>query len=451
MVDGDADIHGAPEDRWSPESTNSSALGSQGSVVFSGGGTFLSKYKDLPESQRLATEPVRRSKRQADGSRPERHNIWINQSLVRARSVDKVLSVVDSNFDQFNVVNVVTALHRVATVTTPSRKASYRRDARFKKIVIKLGELLRSPDAEQLKPQDLSNVTWALTKLGVINAMLFGHLSDRIMMSMQEFQPVNISMTVWALARANFLDERLFRTAAVQAKAKLEDFQPQQIANTCWAFAKAGFKDDEMFSMAAKLSIKRKAEFKPLNFSSLLCAFAQSRSEETTQVFETFAGQCNSKELLLSSSDPNVACNLAWAFAEIGEKRYTREVFDTIAEVTQKDIMNFRPDQVIQIVQSFAKVGIRNEKFLDRVTSSVSQQIRYYKDIDLANLMSALEQLGYPIHVIQKAQERSRSDGRNSPWQNACFVFAVLAAVLAIAKPLVVAVWPQAVRPAVQS
>lgn len=50
----------------------------------------------------------------------------MNQRLVAASSVEELLSLVDQELGQFNVVNVVTAFHRLARVRAPARPLGYR-------------------------------------------------------------------------------------------------------------------------------------------------------------------------------------------------------------------------------------------------------------------------------------------------------------------------------------
>ncbi|CAE7584292.1 unnamed protein product, partial [Symbiodinium pilosum] len=92
-----------------------------------------------------------------------------------------------------------------------------------------LSDTIRKADPYSLKPQDLSNIAWGLTKLGIQNSLLFSLLSERILVRIDSFQPVNLSMTLWAFARSGLSDERLLRAAAQEVKTQLKDFEPQQI------------------------------------------------------------------------------------------------------------------------------------------------------------------------------------------------------------------------------
>eukprot|EP00435_Cladocopium_sp_Y103_P003469 s4748_g1.t1 len=92
------------------------------SLVFGGGDHFLSKYTTDSSTK---TSGLRR--RAADSSAgqaiPDRVNVQLNQLIVHAGVPERILQIVDENFDQLNVVNLTTALHRLASVSLASKKA----------------------------------------------------------------------------------------------------------------------------------------------------------------------------------------------------------------------------------------------------------------------------------------------------------------------------------------
>eukprot|EP00439_Symbiodinium_sp_Y106_P040072 s1879_g4.t3 len=267
------------------------------SLVFGGGGNFLSKYSsiDVPTPKVQATLRRRSAEGPGTGSAPapvpDRVNVQLNQQIVNAGMPERILQIVDENFDQLNVVNLITALHRLAAISLASKKAGLRRDPRFKRLVNRLSETIRKTDPQFLKPQDLSNVAWGLTKLGIQNTLLFSLLSDRILVRIDSFQPVNLSMTLWAFARSGLYDERLLRAAAQEVKSQMKYFEPQQIANTTWAMAKCGFVDEELFERAAEQAILQLKKFQPMNFSMLLYSFALAQQRHE-RLFEEVAKRC---------------------------------------------------------------------------------------------------------------------------------------------------------------
>eukprot|EP00927_Polykrikos_kofoidii_P046766 TRINITY_DN40905_c0_g1_i1.p1 TRINITY_DN40905_c0_g1~~TRINITY_DN40905_c0_g1_i1.p1 ORF type:complete len:486 (-),score=92.03 TRINITY_DN40905_c0_g1_i1:89-1546(-) len=401
---------------------SATSFGSQGSsLVFGGGGDFLSKYQNVGKRQerdRSASGEVgprgpryRKGSSDCGSSRsnpaPDRVNVQLNSLLVNARAVDKILQVVDTHFNHFNAVNMITALHRLATEVIVARRGALRRDPRFKRLIYRLSETLRSANAGALKPQDLSNVAWALTKLGLLNAVLFGHLSDHIESTIRDFEPVNLSMTLWAFARSGFLDEKLFLASAAEVKRQLPDFQPQQIANTTWAMAKSGFVDRVLFESAADLALEKLADFQPMNYSMLLYSFALAKLPHP-RLFEEVGKRCTVQALSSAMSAPHVVTNLALAFSEAGV--VNAGVFDTIAKVASNTLHEFRAQQITTLAKAFAAAQVKHDRLFSAITSSVVARLAQFKPQDIQGLLSSYERLGIPTGDIGRALDTQHSD-----------------------------------------
>jgi len=412
------------------------------SLIFGGGGDFLSKYSHVQGNREAGGHGARLRKKgelstglpanpgtSSASSVPDRVNVQLNSMLVHARSWEKILQVVETHFDDFNAVNLITALHRLATVVLNARKGQLRRDVRFKRMIHRLSDTLRNADSGALKPQDLSNVAWALTKLGLLNAVLFGHIAEHIMRTISDFEPVNLSMTLWAFARSGFLDEKLFRVASTEVHRQLPEFQPQQIANTTWAMAKSGFVDEELFNAAAQLALQKLGEFQPMNYSMLLYSFALAKLPHP-QLFEEVGQRCTISSLSSALSAPHVVTNLALAYSEAGVPNL--EVFDAVAVVASNTLYDFRTQQIATLAHAFAHAQVRHEKFFESVSKAVVRRLAEFKHHDLQDLLSAYEQLGLSTTTIAKAVEAQQWQDQPSssmPWL-AILAIAVLVMVL---------------------
>lgn len=373
------------------------------SLVFSRGGNFLAKYQVQRGDQEGTTkqqEVRRRSEPSCSVATPDRMNIQLNSMLVHARHHQKLLQVVESHLESFNAVNLITALHRLGSMVVSSRRASVRRDMRFKQLIRKLSETLHNANANELKPQDLSNIAWALTKLGLLNAALFGVLSRHIVRTISDFEPVNLSMMLWAFARAGFLDEKMFRVAAVEVKEQLHEFEPQQIANTTWAMAKSGFVDEELFLSAADIALQKLAQFQPMNYSMLLYSFSLAKLPHPN-LFEKVGKRCTVQALSSAQSSPHVITNLASAFSDVGAINV--EVFNAIAQVASTSLHDFRSQQIVILIEAFAKAKVRHEGLLASVSSTVVSRSLEFKHDELQGVMEAFEALGAPTIDIAQA------------------------------------------------
>lgn len=384
------------------EATPGNSRGS--SLIFGGGGTFLSKYAAKEEEPGAEQAKLRRRDGGGkDAAIPDRINIQLNQQIVKSRTPDRILEVVSDAFDQLNEVNLITALHRLASMTVANKRASVRRDSRFKRLIQRLGEVVRT-SSTQFKPQDLSNIAWALTKLGILNTSLFNNISELIMDCISEFEPVNLSMTLWAFARSGFMDEKLFRAAIQEAKARMPDFQPQQVANTAWAVAKSGFVDQELFEIAAEHAIARLDTFQPMNFSMLLYSFALAKQPHR-RLFEEVGKRCTVKSLSQSLAAPHAISNLALAYSEAGIDN--PGVFDAMAQVAVDRLYDFSTQQIVTLAQAFSTAKVAHEKLFKSITNSVTSRLAEFRHVELQELLGAFKVLGLSTQKIDDALQAS--------------------------------------------
>mmetsp|Transcript_18774 Transcript_18774/g.51934 ORF Transcript_18774/g.51934 Transcript_18774/m.51934 type:complete len:501 (+) Transcript_18774:59-1561(+) len=439
----------APED--------ASSAGASPSLIFGGGGRFLSKYShvrheaghDGPRQRRTGeppsglptpTQSASSSARPGCGSSPgafagpDRVNVQLNSLLVTARTWEKILQVVETHDEDFNAVNLITALHRLATIVVNSRKGQLRRDLRFKRMVHRLSDTVRNAETGALKPQDLSNIAWALTRLGLLNSVLFGHLAEHIIRTIHLFEPVNISMTLWAFARSGFLDEKLFSVAAAEVKGQLSRFEPQQIANTTWAMAKSGFVDEELFETAAQLALEKIEEFQPMNSSMLLYSFALARLPHP-KLFAEVGRRCTASTLASAASMPHVVTNLALAYSEAGVSNSA--VFDAVAVAAGGALYDFRTQQIATLVHAFARAEaktarVRHAGFFDAVSRAVAKRQTEFKPQDLEELRDAYDLLGLSTAPILKAMG-SGDDKQDRPAPVLIAFLVVIVALLLLA------------------
>eukprot|EP00930_Biecheleria_cincta_P088511 TRINITY_DN77755_c0_g1_i1.p1 TRINITY_DN77755_c0_g1~~TRINITY_DN77755_c0_g1_i1.p1 ORF type:complete len:477 (-),score=96.00 TRINITY_DN77755_c0_g1_i1:37-1467(-) len=423
---------GVPESLVKEEATPGGSRGS--SLIFGGGGTFLSKYAAKEEPSAEQAKLRKRGNGAKDTAVPDRINIQLNQQIVNSRSPDRILEVVSDAFDQLNEVNLITALHRLASQTHANKKATVRRDPRFKRLIQRLGEAVRSSSTStQFKPQDLSNIAWALTKLGILNMTLFNNVSELIVERISEFEPVNLSMTLWAFARSGVMEKKLFRAAIKEAKARMPDFQPQQVANTAWAVAKSGFIDQELFTLAAEHAIERLDTFQPMNFSMLLYSFALAKQPHP-RLFDEVGKRCTTKALSQALSAPHAISNLALAYSEAGIDN--PGVFEAMAQVAADRLYDFSIQQVITLAQAFATAQIPHEKLFKSLSSSATSRLAEFRHVELQELLGAFKALDISTKRIDDALAASykAQDGTASPsWNVNAILMWVTVFVIAIA------------------
>jgi len=380
------------------------------SLVFGGGGHFLSKYGSQGHSDRATGKSTLRKRQPVatESGQPDRVNVQLNQLIVHAGMPERILQIVDENFDQLNVVNLITALHRLASISLASRKAALRRELRFRRLVTRLSDTVRKAEPSTLKPQDLSNAVWALTKLGIQNAILYNLLADRILLRMDDFKPVNLSMTLWAFARSGIYDEKLLAAASTEVKKQLDDFEPQQVANTAWAMAKCGYVDQELFERTAVHAMSALDTYQPMNFSMLVYAFALAHLPHQ-ELFEEVAKRCTVQALKHSFTAPNVVSNLALAYSEAQVN--VPELYETVAQVSIHVIHEFKPKQIVTLSESFSKAQVNHDALFRCLSKNVANNIEDYTKEELQDLFKAFEALGVSKSEIQRAVDGQENAG----------------------------------------
>jgi len=87
--------------------------------------------------------------------RKESHHAVINRGIIECRGATDILDMVDAQFMEFDMVNWVTALHRIAKAHDVHQMLQTNR--------IKMALQLVSHQLPEFQPQHLSNNAWAMS------------------------------------------------------------------------------------------------------------------------------------------------------------------------------------------------------------------------------------------------------------------------------------------------
>merc|ERR1719191_1262720 len=149
----------------------------------------------------------------------DRSNVQrINGRLCAQRSVEEILIFTDLQLEAFDYVNTITAVYRIAKITSQSigggRATEVLEDRRFCRLLDKLASWLQGLDLSQpckFRARGIANAAWSLAKLGI--------------------GPSDRSDIVLSLARVGAVD--------VAHAGK-----PQEVANMVWGLATIALKAD---------------------------------------------------------------------------------------------------------------------------------------------------------------------------------------------------------------
>lgn len=124
-------------------------------------------------------------------------------------------------------------------------------------IILRLGQRLMDMDPAELKEQELSNVLWGLATLDIYIPELMDRMLDSACSRINECVPQALSNMVWACATLRHVHSRFFHLVAETATPNLQNFQSQTLANTLWAFSVLGEYPIDLFQQAGEEIVRR--------------------------------------------------------------------------------------------------------------------------------------------------------------------------------------------------
>eukprot|EP00928_Gymnodinium_smaydae_P056919 TRINITY_DN40209_c0_g1_i1.p1 TRINITY_DN40209_c0_g1~~TRINITY_DN40209_c0_g1_i1.p1 ORF type:complete len:461 (-),score=60.03 TRINITY_DN40209_c0_g1_i1:86-1339(-) len=263
---------------------------------------------------------------------------WINSQLIaEAGDVNRLLNAIQAYLPHMNLVNISTALHRLAKLVSSSKAAQ--RAIRHNNV---LSELLTAAHAALERAQcscasppcqALSNVTWALATLKVVNSDLWHAAAVLAGQVITSFKPFELSSTLWAFAKAGSLDERVqidshsfFLSAAAHLRQHGQDLTFRCVIMTVWAFACHGMHDVALFKAAADRLVD------PI-------------------------GDASCQEL----------CDTTWAFGTAGVLH--EELFNAITQACLQRLGDFAPRQLSDVLHAFYSVGFNPKELAEAAAS----------------------------------------------------------------------------------
>ena len=169
-------------------------------------------------------------------------------------ALDRFQDILIRHHQEINYVNLVTMLHRMASMANEAGCNPGATHERLLQLLI-FGIEVHVPE---LKPRHVGNVIWALGKIRLqmhhTNSSwmawepLLYQLVQQGVQRIQEFLPLNISSVLLGLAYLENQNCRPFLPVLVnRAKSMLHAFTPQQICNTIWGLSRLRYIDRQNF------------------------------------------------------------------------------------------------------------------------------------------------------------------------------------------------------------
>jgi len=403
--------------------------------------------------------PAARGKKHSNcKTKPTRH-VWINSQIVAKSSatVDDLLTVISKHLPQMNLVNMATALHRLSKLGAHDSKVQSQvmTSRVFASLVDAVAIGLADCNPDDVQPQSISNIMWALTSIGYYNADIVHHACTLALPKIPYFKSFELAMLLWALAKPTTAcdatklgmgqifrifdvaaevvlhhipsmeyrglsmivwshatikhgNDILFRHIAAQMLAKIHTATCQEMGSTAWAFGTFHYAFPKLFEALCEKAILEMQYLKSQELSNMLWGFASSGYFHEA-FFRKAACVANSKDL----STQHLA-NIIWAFSLVCPLRSMTQaiILNCLPSCTQ-EIHMFKSQELSSVVISVAKafsfelpgespmLPDEVEEFFCIVPSALPLDLASVSTRSLLNVASALTAL--PILATRNA------------------------------------------------
>lgn len=350
----------------------------------------------------------------------DKMSIRLNKDLAAKWSAKDILDTAGQHIAQFDIINAVTALHRVAKSTD---KFEARRDRHLSSTLTRLIDkvvAVVTKDDELIEGKEITKTAWALAKLGLGTRQTMDQIAVQVVKKVDELDGQGLSNVGWAFATVRQMNVPLMDVISREALKQLEDFDPQGLSNSIWAFAKLpANQNKEFLSALASEATLRVEDFDPQGVANIGWAYA------TLGICEYSLMDALAEELIggISRWSHQNLANLTWAFAKL--KIMNQAMVDAIANETIQTIYEWNGQGLANVTWAFAKLSVKHKKFYDTVEVDVLKKVYDFSPQNLVNIAWAYAKLGFKRqalmdaiaeNIIRKAADFNPQHCSNSIW-----------------------------------
>lgn len=343
---------------------------------------------------------------------------WVNKSITKElrdlSSAADILEVCEKRLPEFNLINAVTALHRMAKAHDSRAVIHSRMENLLRRVASDPGcapqdltnvalqcAHLRITEADllgkvcaasaskiaQFDSQQIAKTSWAFAKIRYDNSSFMSAISSATIARTPEWSPRHLGNTAWAFATLGGYSDPLLEAIANTAVSRSSELNPQSITNMSWAFATCKWYDEELMDALAERSYDVIGEFKPMEISNTLwaCATLKYTNRKLLRLFSSAA------QSRVDTFIPQDYSNTTWAFATlmvVDEQFFTSVVFSSMGKLE-----HFTPQHLCNTVWSFATARFANERWLDAVSHSVIRAVPELRPDALASTVWSFARL----------------------------------------------------------
>jgi len=298
----------------------------------------------VPEPSVAATERALLPRR----GQPTARQLRLNAELMWAASAEEVVSIAERHHEEFDCVNVSTALGRLRLHGAVSRGA----DERLASVLQLLLNRLLLEGGSVFGARQLANSAHALAGMQVESGAFFELLARQLRARAAAFRPQELAMALRALAVAGAeAPPGLAEAVAREAEARAEDFSPQEMAILSWSLATLRLPCPGLFGV--------------------LCRELAARPSDFT--FQELA-------------------NVAWACGRV--RHWDRPAFEAVGAQVAAHAAEFKTQELAMAAWAFARMQCRHEGLLRTVARDLARRPGDYSAHSLTNVAWACAALG---------------------------------------------------------
>eukprot|EP00438_Fugacium_kawagutii_P015068 Skav200435 [mRNA] locus=scaffold578:88706:89929:- [translate_table: standard] len=167
------------------------------------------------------------------GPPPSAAVVRLNRAL-SSSDLPSILSICAEKLNEFDNVNRVTALHRIARTKGPADHVTGVTDQLLKDLHEQLAEL---------KIQQLANTFWSLGRLHLAQHPMCEAIAMRGARDVQEFGAQECANFFWACGKMLWKNDMLLEALSRHSSQIVFEMLPQHLGNIAWCMAKTKYVD----------------------------------------------------------------------------------------------------------------------------------------------------------------------------------------------------------------
>jgi len=360
---------------------------------------------------------------------------------------EQLLHLVQQKQAEMNLVNMSTALHRLARLETEcngetSSSSLHASDPRFQALMTAVKAKIFCHDG-MAKARCLSSIAWASARLRSFDAVMMEKIGNLSLSQIHEFKPFELVILLWSFSRMELHHERLFSKASAHILDHVEDYSAACLATAIWSLAKSTSHCHENVCRKAADAFADRLEgnhsdISPVALENVMWGLAtiqvhpkpktlhaitrvvllllkNFKVHEFTITLWAFArlGACDER-LFLSAAElvetlPSIKknmhaqgiANLFWAYAKYAEKgdlATFNKVVTLLLPTCQKLLPELKPQELSCVLSSLSKLGkkwgddVEIDKIFDWTawTSRTDAFESFISDLSLKSIVAIL-------------------------------------------------------------